>query len=103
MEAQGHAEPTGRAKLTRGYALPARYVLHTVGPIVHGGVTRADREALAAEYAAEEGSPLKAAAGGYLTDVVAPEETKAKIAMLLEMLAGKRVSRLPKKHSNIQL
>ena len=63
----------------------------------------ADREALAAEYAAEEGSPLKAAAGGYLTDVVAPEETKAKIAMLLEMLAGKRVSRLPKKHSNIQL
>ena len=50
MEAQGHAEPTGRAKLTRGYALPARYVLHTVGPIVHGGVTRADREALASCY-----------------------------------------------------
>ena len=63
----------------------------------------ADRDALAAAYAAEEGSPLKAAAGGYLTDVIAPEETKAKIGMLLEMLAGKRVSRLPKKHSNIQL
>lgn len=59
-----------------------------------------DREALAAEYAAEEGSPLKAAAGGYLTDVVTPEETKAKITMLLDMLSGKRVSRLPKKHIN---
>ncbi len=63
----------------------------------------ADREALTAEYAAEEGSPFKAAAGGYLTDIVTPEETKAKLAALLEMLAGKRVSRLPKKHSNIQL
>lgn len=34
MQAQGHPEPTGRAKITDGYNLPARYVLHTVGPIV---------------------------------------------------------------------
>lgn len=34
MEAQGHEEPPGRAKITEGYQLPARYVLHTVGPIV---------------------------------------------------------------------
>ena len=50
MEAQGRPEPAGRAKLTRGYNLPARYVLHTVGPIVRGRVTGRDREELASCY-----------------------------------------------------
>ena len=50
MQAQGHPEPTGRAKLTKGYNLPARYVLHTVGPIVQGRVTARDREELASCY-----------------------------------------------------
>ena len=62
-----------------------------------------EREALAAEYAATEGSPVKAAAEGYVTDVITPAETAGRLSALLEMLAGKRVSRLPKKHSNIQL
>ena len=50
MEAQGFPEPNGRAKLTKGYALPARYVLHTVGPIVRGRVTEQDRSELASCY-----------------------------------------------------
>lgn len=29
--------PVGQARLTRGYQLPARFVIHTVGPVWHGG------------------------------------------------------------------
>jgi O-acetyl-ADP-ribose deacetylase (regulator of RNase III) len=29
--------PTGEARITGGYALPARHVIHTVGPVWHGG------------------------------------------------------------------
>ena len=50
MTTQGHEEPTGRAKLTKGYNLPARYVLHTVGPIVRGRVAEQDRSELASCY-----------------------------------------------------
>lgn len=40
--------PTGQARLTRGYDLPARYVIHTVGPVYHGQAE--DRRLLAACY-----------------------------------------------------
>ena len=29
--------PTGSAKITKGYGLPARHVIHCVGPVYHGG------------------------------------------------------------------
>ncbi|MGH6898604.1 MAG: O-acetyl-ADP-ribose deacetylase [Geminicoccaceae bacterium] len=41
--------PTGEARITRGYRLPARYVIHTVGPVWHGG-DRGEPEKLAACY-----------------------------------------------------
>ena len=50
MERQGHPEETGTAKLTAGYNLPARHVLHTVGPIVHGALTEEHRQLLASCY-----------------------------------------------------
>ena len=50
MQAQGHEEPTGRAKITPGFNLPAKYVLHTVGPIVDGEVTAEDEALLASCY-----------------------------------------------------
>ena len=40
---------TGQAKITRGYRLPARYVIHTVGPIWQGG-DAGEPELLAACY-----------------------------------------------------
>ena len=50
LEEQGNPDPPGRAKITRGYNLPARYVLHTVGPIVQGKVTAQDQQLLASCY-----------------------------------------------------
>jgi O-acetyl-ADP-ribose deacetylase len=40
---------TGEAKITRGYRLPARHVIHAVGPVWHGGKARED-ELLAGCY-----------------------------------------------------
>ena len=50
MDLQGYAEPTGQAKITPAYNLPAKYVIHTVGPIVEGRLTRKHRELLASCY-----------------------------------------------------
>ena len=50
MAAQGHPEPTGRAKITPAFNLPSRYVLHTVGPIVRNRPTARDEALLASCY-----------------------------------------------------
>ena len=50
MEQQGYPEPTGQAKITPAFNLPCRYVLHTVGPIISGRVTKEDEELLASCY-----------------------------------------------------
>lgn len=52
MRLQGHEEETGKAKITKAYNLPCRYILHTVGPIISGPLTKADGELLAGCYRA---------------------------------------------------
>lgn len=52
MKAQGYLEPTGQAKITPGYNLPAKYILHTVGPIVDGPLTAEHEAQLASCYQA---------------------------------------------------
>ena len=50
MDEQGYEEPTGQAKITPGFNLPCRYVLHTVGPIVQGKLTELHEQQLASCY-----------------------------------------------------
>ena len=65
MKGQGVVEPTGEAKFRPGYNLPARYVIHTVGPIVSGWLTGKDKELLASCYR----SVLSTASGHQLESV----------------------------------
>ncbi|WP_281672829.1 protein-ADP-ribose hydrolase [Pseudoramibacter alactolyticus] len=65
MVAQGFEEPTGQAKITPGYNLPAKYVIHTVGPIVSGRLTKTHEAQLASCY----NSCLKTAAENDLSSI----------------------------------
>ncbi len=50
MFEQGHPEPIGRAKITKAYNLPSKFVLHTVGPTVRGNLTRKNCDDLESCY-----------------------------------------------------
>ena len=50
MDAQGYEEPTGQAKITPAYNLPSDYVIHTVGPIVQGRLTKEHERLLESCY-----------------------------------------------------
>ena len=50
MDEQGYEEPTGQAKITPAYNLPCEYVIHTVGPIVQGKLTKKHEELLESCY-----------------------------------------------------
>lgn len=51
MKNQGYPEPTGSAKITSAYNLPAKYVIHTVGPIIGSeGVTHREQKELSDCY-----------------------------------------------------
>ncbi|WP_367569104.1 protein-ADP-ribose hydrolase [Lacrimispora sp.] len=50
MQEQGHLEKTSDAKITEGFNLPAKYVIHTVGPIAKGSPTKAQEKELGRCY-----------------------------------------------------
>lgn len=50
MKEQDHEEKTGNAKITPGFNLPCKYVLHTVGPIIQGKLHKTDEKLLASCY-----------------------------------------------------
>lgn len=87
MQAQGHEEPTGCAKITDAFNLPSRYIIHTVGPIANGHPTPQHREQLASSYR----SCLDLAAENGLTSIAFccistgvfgfPQEKAARIAI----------------------
>ena len=87
MEQQGFPEPTGQAKITPAFNLPCRYVLHTVGPIISGRVTKEDKELLAScyrsclELAAENGLESVAFCCISTGEFHFPNELAAEIAM----------------------
>lgn len=50
MQLQQHDEPAGHAKITRAHHLVSSYVLHTVGPSIHGPLTTRHERLLASSY-----------------------------------------------------
>ena len=50
MIKQGHEEKTGCAKITKAYNLPSKYIIHTVGTIVNGRVTKENEDELKSCY-----------------------------------------------------
>ncbi|MGI5958842.1 MAG: carboxyl transferase domain-containing protein [Massiliimalia sp.] len=60
----------------------------------------ASRKELVEEYIDTTAGAFKAAENGFVDAVIAPEQTRASLIHAIEMLAGKRESRMPKKHSN---
>jgi len=63
----------------------------------------ATRQQKIEEYRSEFASPYKAAARGYVDDIIVPAETRPRLIAALEMLASKREERPAKKHGNLPL
>ena len=99
MEQQCYPEPTGQAKITSAFNLPCRYVLHTVGPIISGRVTKEDKELLAScyrsclELAAENGLESVAFCCISTGEFHFPNEQAAQIAVeTLKQFMNKKTS-----------
>ena len=78
--------PTGEARITPGFALPARWVIHTVGPVWRGGA-RGEDAALASAYRSSLALAAEAGAGSVAFPAVStgvygfPPERAARVAV----------------------
>ncbi|HEY9735246.1 MAG TPA: O-acetyl-ADP-ribose deacetylase [Trichocoleus sp.] len=81
--------PTGQAKITRGYNLPAKWVIHTVGPVWRGGQHSED-ELLAQCYS----NSLALAAGHSLRSIAFPAISAGVYRFPLERATGIAVAQV---------
>jgi O-acetyl-ADP-ribose deacetylase (regulator of RNase III) len=97
-----HGCPTGEARLTRAYRLPARYVIHAVGPVWRGGAA-GEPELLASAYRSAlelaEAREIRALAAPAISCGIYgyPAEAAAAIALRAvraHLLAGSRLERV---------
>lgn len=73
----------GEAKLTAGYRLPAKYIVHTVGPVWYGG-----RQGEAAQLAACYRNALRVAAGAGARSIAFPAISTGVYGYPVELAAG---------------
>ena len=71
--------------------------------LYRGKLSDEDKAAAVEEYREKFANPYRAAALGYIDEIILPQNTRAKIIQALNMTQNKRKSNLPRKHGNIPL
>ena len=71
--------------------------------LYRGKLTDEEKAAAVEEYRDKFANPYRAAALGYIDEIILPQDTRAKIIQALHMTHNKRKSNLPRKHGNIPL
>jgi propionyl-CoA carboxylase beta chain len=64
---------------------------------------KAEKDRLVKEYRENFANPYRAAELGYIDEIIEPSYTRGKLIRAFELLANKRLSNPPKKHSNLPL
>ena len=71
--------------------------------LYRGKLNDGERTAAVEEYREKFANPYRAAALGYIDEIILPQDTRSKIIQALNMTQNKRKSNLPRKHGNIPL